>query len=65
MPDEDSRTAEEQYRLLATEARAQADTEANPYGKRRLLLSAQHYETLADRAKRVVATRRTRMRKSA
>jgi hypothetical protein len=61
----DSMTAEEQYRLLAAEARVQADSEADPYARRRLLLSAQHYDVLAERAKRAVETRRTRKRKSA
>lgn len=62
MPD---MTAEEQYRQMATEARAEADTETDPYKKRQLQLSAQHYDVLADRAKRAVETRRSRARKSA
>lgn len=61
----DSMTAEEQYRLLAAEARAQAVSEADPYARRRLLLSAQHYDVLAGRAKQAVEKRRSRQRKSA
>jgi len=61
----DRLTAEEQYRLLATEARARAASETNPYAQRRLLLSAQHYELLAERAKRAVEARRSRKRRSA
>ena len=48
----DRLTAEQQYRLLATEARTRAASETDPYTQRRLLLSAQHYELLAERAKR-------------
>jgi hypothetical protein len=61
----DSVTAEEQYRQLAAEARALSASEADPYKKRQLQLSAQHYNILADRAKRTVETRRSRARKSA
>lgn len=64
-PTTDDLSAEEQYRLLAAEARAQANVEGDPYTKRWRLLSAQHYDVMADRAKRMVETRRSRKRKSA
>jgi len=41
---------EERYRKLAAEARADAATVSDPYSKRTLLLIAQRYETLAERA---------------
>jgi hypothetical protein len=63
MPDDDM-TAEQQYQQLATEARAQSDTEADPYRKRQLLLAAQHYDVMASRAKHAVAKRLSRKRKS-
>jgi hypothetical protein len=51
----DGITAEERYRQLAAEARAVADAEIDPYKKRQLMLSAQRYDTMADRAKAVAS----------
>ena len=42
---------EQRYRALATEARAEAERAADPYNKRTLLLVAQRYDVLADRAR--------------
>ena len=53
-------TAEEEYRLLAIQSRALADWEINPFEKRQLLLSAQHFDVLADRSKRAAELRRSR-----
>lgn len=41
---------EERYRKLASEARANADRASDAYDKRTLLLVAQRYDELADRA---------------
>jgi hypothetical protein len=59
------KTPEEEYRLLAKEARVEADWEFNLFERRQLLLSAQRYENLAERAKRAAETRRSRRKKSA
>jgi hypothetical protein len=58
-------TAEEQYRQMAITARALADSETDLYEKRQLLLAAQHYDVLADRAKQAAERRRSLKRKSA
>ncbi|HXR87881.1 MAG TPA: hypothetical protein VN728_12950 [Stellaceae bacterium] len=42
---------EERYRKLAAEARANAANAADAYEKRTLLLVAQRYEVLAERAR--------------
>jgi hypothetical protein len=54
------KTVEEEYRLLATQSRALADWQINPFEKRQLLLSAQRYDILADRSKRAAELRRSR-----
>lgn len=43
---------EERYRKLAAEARASARDATDAYDKRTLLLVAQRYDTLAERAKK-------------
>ena len=58
-------TAEEQYQQMAITARALADSEADLYEKRQLLLAAQHYDLLASRAKQAAERRRSLKRKSA
>jgi hypothetical protein len=42
---------EERYRRLAAEARTHAEQATDAYDKRTLLLVAQRYDVLADRAK--------------
>jgi hypothetical protein len=42
---------EEKFRQLAAEARADAERATDPYNKRTLLLIAQRYEMMAERAK--------------
>jgi hypothetical protein len=43
---------EEEYRKLADAERAKAQAATDPYEKRTILLVAQRYDVLADRAKR-------------
>ena len=45
-----SKEEEERYRKLASEARANAERATDVYDKRTLLLVAQRYDELADRA---------------
>ena len=62
----DGMTAEERYRQLATEARAEADLEHDPSKKRELILSAQRYDVMAGSgAKKVAAALRPATEKSA
>jgi hypothetical protein len=44
---------EQEYRRLATEARAKALASNDPYDKRTFLLVAQRYDVLAHRAQRL------------
>jgi hypothetical protein len=57
-------TAEEQYRQMAATGRALADSETDLYEKRQLLLAAQHYDVLANRAQQAAERRRSLKRKS-
>lgn len=57
-------TAEEKYRRLATDTRAQAGSDPDLYYKRMALQHAEHYDKLADRAKRAVERRRSLKRKT-
>lgn len=61
----DGMTAEERYRQLATEARAEADFELDPYKQRQLMLSAQRYDVMADRAKQTAVALQSQKQKSA
>lgn len=56
-------TVEFQCLRMAADARDLADTETNPYERRRLLLLAQHYDGLAELARQ--AAERRKQRKSA
>jgi hypothetical protein len=52
-------SSEEDYRRLATEARAQALASLDPYDKRTFLLVAQRYDVLADRLRRMAEIAKT------
>lgn len=51
-------TPEQNYRQMAATARTLADSETDLYEKRQLLLMAQHYDILAERAKQRVSRKR-------
>jgi hypothetical protein len=52
-------SSEEEYRRLATEARAKALGALDPYDKRTFLLVAQRYDVLADRMRRIAEMAKT------